>query len=87
MLYYKTADDTSLPLKKVDTIINCVQLQWERTPREKNILSASKEYGMILLKGIRAVVKIVSKSGILTSTDRNDTKSIRADNSSHGNKN
>lgn len=38
-------------------MLNCIRLERERTPREENILSASKKYGLVPLESVQGVIQ------------------------------
>lgn len=58
---YKIRSEGLLPLEKLDSLPNCFRLSEHRTQGEINSLSATKEFGLVPLKSIRADVTVLSK--------------------------
>lgn len=58
--WYEIIEESIQLADKVDAVLNCLWLQWQQTPGEPDLLFPSKEYGLVLLVSVRAVVCVAS---------------------------
>lgn len=70
--WYKTLDNNVWQVVKIDALLNCIRLRWQRPPGEKNVFSARKELELVLLESTRAVVQIDSKISSFHAVDYDD---------------
>lgn len=59
--WFKTFSNEDLTIDNIDEVLNWIRPRWQRTLREKTVLSRSKGVGILLLESLNFVVRMVRK--------------------------
>lgn len=68
--------DEIMKKNKIDAMLRCILLRWQRTEKDRNKLSSAREFGLTPIDFFRASVQIVKRNTMFEVIDKDDERSI-----------
>lgn len=65
-LWYEALENEDLLIANIDKVLNCTRLKKQRISGQENVLSTSREFGIVPLESIKSVVKLIPQDQCLT---------------------
>lgn len=63
---YERVNRNILKFDKINEVLSCIRLWWQKTPGEENLLSVAREYSLILIDSLHGLMHVFSTDSCIT---------------------